>query len=497
MTAIDVARLKLRCDPARRHATQHAIEDALHTEIADDQRLRVVRRLSIGAQGSAAHPARRQAAVRDAWRLATADALHASDDGAGGANCVWFADRAEAEALLLARLLAGKPAAEWFWRLALPGWRGAPIRQFLRERLEHCRVARDDAALLALTETCIAAGAAALFVELIAEASAAPVTPEQHPASGYRARSDEAVSAADGSGPPREYPPVPVRLALPPTLAAVIRRLDRIGLGARAVMVALLRADALRQSPALALNRVLLEAVVAETLDAVVKQSQSVARVRPKAASARQEARVPATPAPRKPTGKSNETQAPPTPMGEPSTGLNSGAAPAQTLQSPRSDTPFAAPIAAQHSRHAGLWLVIPSLEQMGLRAWLAARSALLGDHPARQLLVAIARHHRIALDDPALAVLTPYAAPDGLPDWTLMWRAGLDRWLRRTARRRLHDLVHRPGVITLGDRALDIRFPPAAADIRLRRRALDRDPGWVDWLGLSVRYRFRDAEPG
>jgi len=37
--------------------------------------------------------------------------------------------------------------------------------------------------------------------------------------------------------------------------------------------------------------------------------------------------------------------------------------------------------------------------------------------------------------------------------------------------------------------------FPPAAADIRLRRHALDVDPGWTDWLGLAVRYLYAERE--
>jgi hypothetical protein len=37
------------------------------------------------------------------------------------------------------------------------------------------------------------------------------------------------------------------------------------------------------------------------------------------------------------------------------------------------------------------------------------------------------------------------------------------------------------------------IRFPADAADPRLRRLALDVDPGWVPWLGLAIRYHFRD----
>jgi hypothetical protein len=40
------------------------------------------------------------------------------------------------------------------------------------------------------------------------------------------------------------------------------------------------------------------------------------------------------------------------------------------------------------------------------------------------------------------------------------------------------------------------VRFRLDQADIALRRRALDVDPGWVDWLGLEVTYAYRDEAP-
>jgi hypothetical protein len=75
------------------------------------------------------------------------------------------------------------------------------------------------------------------------------------------------------------------------------------------------------------------------------------------------------------------------------------------------------------------------------------------------------------------------------------MWRQGLDRWLRRTVRRRLHDLVNRPGELDCGESSLMIHYPAADADLALRRHALDRDPGWTRWLGLSIRYNFGGKE--
>jgi hypothetical protein len=129
----------------------------------------------------------------------------------------------------------------------------------------------------------------------------------------------------------------------------------------------------------------------------------------------------------------------------------------------------------------------------MGLREWLADRPELLAGDPGRNLLRAIAAHHRVAPDDPALGPLEPGEPWADPPEWARHWRTGLDRWLRRRARISLAGLVWKPGWLRTIDDRLVVRFPLSAIDLRLRRRALDVDPGWTDWIGLSVRYAFAD----
>jgi hypothetical protein len=160
-----------------------------------------------------------------------------------------------------------------------------------------------------------------------------------------------------------------------------------------------------------------------------------------------------------------------------------------------RREAPPLAPDLSQERRSdaAGLWLAIPALIHMGFREWLEARPALLYDDPGQVLIRTVAERHRVMPDDPALA---PLAFPDGEfepPAWALIWRTGLDRWLRRRARVPLARLVWRGGWLRLADDRLVVRFPPQAADIRLRRHALDVDPGWTQWLGLSVRYLYSE----
>jgi hypothetical protein len=115
--------------------------------------------------------------------------------------------------------------------------------------------------------------------------------------------------------------------------------------------------------------------------------------------------------------------------------------------------------------------------------------------NPGATLLHEIARHHRVPLGDAALLALALPPEADHCPEWARVWRHGLDRWLRRTARRRLHDLVNRAGELDITGEAVTVHYPPDAADLALRRLALDRDPGWTDWLGLSIRYNFAGTE--
>jgi hypothetical protein len=50
-----------------------------------------------------------------------------------------------------------------------------------------------------------------------------------------------------------------------------------------------------------------------------------------------------------------------------------------------------------------------------------------------------------------------------------------------------------RAGWLILHDESLEARYRVRSADIRLRRQALDLDPLWTPWLGLLIRYHYRD----
>jgi hypothetical protein len=138
------------------------------------------------------------------------------------------------------------------------------------------------------------------------------------------------------------------------------------------------------------------------------------------------------------------------------------------------------------------VFLLVRPLAQMGLPDWLDRRPALAAGGFGRLLLHAVAERMRVPADDPLFAALGAEPMGDSSVPLTA-WRVGLDRWLRRVARVRLADVVRRRGWIAAATEGVSVRFRLSTADLRLRRRALDVDPGWVPWLGLAVRYHYRD----
>ena len=499
MTAIEVAKLRLRCDARQRDRARFAIEDGLRTAIPDDRRLVLLRTMRIGGQVGSDNPAQRQAAVRDGWLTAIAGSRHGGDDGAADANCVWFASREEAETLLFTRLLSGRSVEAWFWRLALPDWQGRSLHDWLSECLSEALANGEDRRLLAIARICVAAGAPERLVEALADGGFTSAAPNAARAGGGAVSPD--LSSRRGGLVAERLVTDGTRaspVSIPPGLRGAIASLVRAGGEAHAVVLAIVRAWLLRDSPALALSPDLLAAVVAATVEAAASARPAEPPLdgnadRPPASpSTARTAKSPTRPLPaqaKHPAGEARG-QPPASARAPPETPLPTE----PVLDPPALDGPREV-WRRLHSRYAGLWLVVPSLVELGFREWLVERPALLGENPGGRLLQAIARHHRVPADDHALLALGDPPEPDAFPLWTVLWRHGLDRWLRRTVRRRLHDLVNRPGELACGDLKLDVHYPAADADLALRRCALDRDPGWTDWLGLSIRYHFGGTE--
>lgn len=497
MSTIEVQRLKLSCQRDARERTRFAIEDGLRTSIPDETRFVLLRRMQVKGELDGTHPARRDQALREGWLRAITGARHGSEDGAPNANCVWFTSREEAESLLLARLLAGRSVDAWYWKLALPNWHGRPLRTWLPECLAAALNESSPERLERIAQVCILAGATEILLDALGQSGDAPHSAPISAATAIEAGKD---ADAENGAVAAIAAPFAGRLAaaISPLLRDAILKLSTEGPEARTATIAIVKALLLRASPAVALSPSLLRSIARQAIEIISSRGAPHADqlpIRPFDEGPRSEPDVPAAGTDTPPLRERGPSA--PLPVSEIPPRRDSDAADLSELRSPIVSPESIASPEWQRlaSAHAGLWLIVPSLIDLGFREWILKRADLLADNPGRQLFEAVAAHCRIELDDPVLAAFEGSSHPKVAADWARLWRCGLDGWLRRVARRRLHELVGREGLLELGDRQLLVHFPAGTADLQLRRRALDRDPGWTDWLGLSIRYRFGGPE--
>ncbi len=189
----------------------------------------------------------------------------------------------------------------------------------------------------------------------------------------------------------------------------------------------------------------------------------------------------------------------------------NEPGAPVEIALPPRPLVPF---LQEEPSAFAGLLFLLPILQRLGLEEALVAQPALIeAGFPAR-LLRFIGERAGLPNDDPlALAFdgfdpVAPWPVTWEMPapaqaelaspkprgrlnSPLLAWHTAVRRWSRRHARMGLIALICRPGAVALSHTQIEISFPLADVDIRLRRLALDVDPGWVPWLGKVVRFHY------
>lgn len=154
----------------------------------------------------------------------------------------------------------------------------------------------------------------------------------------------------------------------------------------------------------------------------------------------------------------------------------------APTLAALPVEPPAAGPGHGLASGWAGLWLLLPVLSRHGLddaddplAAWAGAMQAAC-------------RRFRIPADDPIHAAL----AALGLP------AAESPPWLRTARLAAAHDarlpllrIARRHGTAWISPERIDIEFPPAALDLRIRRAGFDIDPGFVPWLDRIVHFHY------
>lgn len=168
-------------------------------------------------------------------------------------------------------------------------------------------------------------------------------------------------------------------------------------------------------------------------------------------------------------------------------------------------------------SSHAGFAFMIPVLQRLALSELLERNQRLISLDFPRYLLWSMARRFRLAQQDPLWMLFQDF---EPRPDIALveiqipvLWRQLSDRppatasprelantlqllaaaYLRRYCKLSLRGLIQRPGRIALTPTHWDVHFDINDTDLRLRRVALDSDPGWVPWLGRVVQFHYHN----
>lgn len=166
----------------------------------------------------------------------------------------------------------------------------------------------------------------------------------------------------------------------------------------------------------------------------------------------------------------------------------------------------------------AGLFFLLPVMERLGMSRWLDDHPSLLeAGFPAR-LLQSMGERVGLEPHDPLWLALEEIGTHEPLPALTAwpeavrallatppprgaldspvdVWLAAVRRWCRRNARMGLISAIRRPGRLFASRTHLEIGFHVSQLDLRIRRSALDVDPGWVPWLGRVVRFHYLDPE--
>jgi hypothetical protein len=439
--SIDVQRLRLVAERgAGVQGLRARVEDALRISSKPPglaHRFLLVRhlRLSLPREASAQSLSLR---LEQHWRQLEALAQPMAT-AAADAEAVWAVDEVAARGALLRRWLDGEPAQAWFWQRLLPE---AVLAQALAPRI------------------------AGLLFEPLAAPADSPSLAQALPQRLWREAWPQIVAAEQGAAVAAALSPAQ-RRALWQVLQIPDGRIRPLPLGPWV-------------SPGDASSIAFLP----------YPREQATGSESPAIESSRSAPAVPDGVLPRSMSGlpARNATRPEPAPATQSDARRVSARRVAPTEPSPefREDASEPAAHAArtadgQPTGLAGLWFLLPLLQQLGLAEQ---------PDPARLLASLLQRAAmRHGLDAPALAWLAQFAQLDDerADDW---WRRARRACVRRS-RLPLRRLLHRPGRVWLSPHRTDLWLPLASADIRIRRAGFDIDPGYVPWLDCVIHFHY------
>jgi hypothetical protein len=492
----------------------------------------VVRKLKLPRVSRWASPSELALRLELAMRTARLNAVHFALPAAAKANAVIFPGRLEALAAL-ARLHAERRAAtEWFWRVLLPAWARPQTRA---------------AGWLALLEAAHSLPEAAIAgAQIFGEAFEAAVEDEllasissDHAAGWIRAAGWTWPVAPPGRGGESSVGNRPPWKIATPTNEPqwqmrereVIERWATRWPDGAGRLVWLIAMVTVRDNPARAGDPSL-------TLFALEQASIVFSRAR-RDPSSRALGKDDLSPIDSDPgaqsvtpsrdlasgSGSDNNNDLRPNDTGRGEKWVTESRRPAGLIEQDAGENEYeiARPIESPPSRvvssGAGLLFLVPVLERLGFAQFLEANPDFLERGFPAGLLCFVATRAGVPSDDPLVVALAQTAGDNEesfplreLPDTvrrilatpvprrplhstTDAWLFAVRRWCRRCPRIGLASLVRRSGQLAVTQTQFDIFFDLAAADLRVRRCALDVDPGWVPWLGRIVRFHYREGQ--
>jgi hypothetical protein len=498
-----VRRLALTA-PSAEQARHSAVvlADALHTATlpaAGQGRLVVIRRLALGRIDPAAGGASLALRIEQVAHALISQAVPADSPQAPTASAVWFRDTAQALVLLARRVALNQESREWFWSAAFPAGL-LPQRSGPAAWRAILDLAHDQPAPLptvaAVVREAVRTG---VGVEILAAVS--PVGLRQWL---WRLGLDPSVTTAPGAA--RELPP-------PPALFKPVLDTALVTWGADDPRTFWFTAITLFAGHA----SIAATAAFGSMVRARLTSWAEAAAVRSKSDTppAKTSHRDPAAPIDRA------EKQAP----GE----VAVRNATRQTREAPGADRSDQEPLAAsppdhtpagEWSRYAGLLCVVPILTRLGIGEFLELNPVLADTGFAHRLLLWFGQRVGLPESDPLSSVLTDEAGEcaepasfrlpplltrlvlESSPRRAIVsarhaWLHAVRHWIRPNGRMGLVTLIRRRGLVLASRAHLDICFSLDQADVRLRRQALDVDPGWVPWLGRVVRFHYGDGNHG
>ncbi|HEU4325847.1 MAG TPA: hypothetical protein VFS21_22095 [Roseiflexaceae bacterium] len=499
------------------------VEDALRTaSLPESRRLVLLRRLDVGPIRPALSPAALALQIEARVAALGPALVYADGPGADRAPGVFFADAAEPYALLALRTLAGRAAPEWFWPLAVPGWRPnsrprpseavwllarAAERQGPAAGVRAVETLRRRGALAALLAALDQAGGAELLRAFAWEAPAEPAPADDPP---------PALVAGEWQ--------IPRWVARWGVQAAPSRWLAAMALAAE-------RPARLAQP-----ERLLTQAA---TLVRLGSEPQPATPASP--------------PTPATSAGQPNQLAGP----------VVGASAPISSAATALTSVDLPPPVEQRAwTGGAGLLLTLAVLERLGMAALLRRAPPLAEGGLPERVLQALAERAGVPGTDPLRALLpvpASSAAPAAfaLPAWSALaqrplrvqplacgwqarsdeagelvlalrrcrpdrlkparrpaplgrgprarpgrteqlwallarsWVCAVGRWLERHAGLGLAELIARPGVLLAAPGHIELFFAHEQADIRIRRAGLDIDPGWVAWLGRAIAFHY------